>query len=174
MLSSPRLNTVLIKSGKLVCSLSVNVQEKVVAAATPSSILYVQSARESSTTKSLNWLIQANREKESDPRPHDRSFFGGHYYHEKVIMGYSREQMCNLVMNVADYKEFVPFCVNSRILSDKESKSAANDSALQATKNKFNLNLINKNKKISKELIQQQASVKNQTQQNFRAILEIG
>ena len=173
MLNSPRLNTVLIKSGKLVCSLIVNVQEKAARTklATTTSVFYIQSARESSTTKSLNWLIHANREKESEPRLNDRSFFNGHYYHEKVIMGYSREQMCNLVMNVADYKEFVPFCVNSRIMSDKESKSA-DDSA--SVKNKFNLNLINKNKKISKELIQQQASVKNQTQQNFRAILEIG
>ena len=43
----------------------------------------------------------------------------GTYYHEKVILGYSAEQMCDLVGNVQKYKEFLPFCINSEIVLDE-------------------------------------------------------
>ncbi len=46
---------------------------------------------------------------------------GGTFYHEKIVIGYSREQMCDLVYDVAKYKEFVPFCTRSTILLKQES-----------------------------------------------------
>lgn len=91
----------------------------------------------SSSQKSLNWLIQPHREKcepssstiemggrvnqiENDENNMlDRPTRNGTYYHEKIILGYSAEEMCDLVGNVAKYKEFLPFCLNSEIISDE-------------------------------------------------------
>ena len=53
------------------------------------------------------------------------SSLGGRSYHEKVIVGYSREQMCSLVYDVAKYEEFVPFCVSSRVLTASDDKREA-------------------------------------------------
>lgn len=95
--------------------------------------LNLESPRESSQQqKSLNWLIKPHREKtettstipmgaeEFKPESADRTKKGT-FYHEKIVLGYSAEQMCDLVGNVAKYKEFLPFCINSEILPD-ESK----------------------------------------------------
>lgn len=45
----------------------------------------------------------------------------GTFYHEKIILGYSAEQMCELVGNVPKYKEFLPFCINSEIIGEESS-----------------------------------------------------
>jgi coenzyme Q-binding protein COQ10 len=50
----------------------------------------------------------------------------GTFYYEKVIIGYSREQMCSLVSDVAKYKEFVPFCINSTVLDNNISNKTNN------------------------------------------------
>lgn len=89
--------------------------------------------------KSLNWLIKPNREKvesstgtiemdgvQEKPKsvstaahPAEVPDFErpkkGTFYHEKIILGYSAEQMCDLVGNVPKYKEFLPFCINSEV-----------------------------------------------------------
>lgn len=98
------------------------------------------------TPKTLNWLIKPHREKTeptssqidlgvkeqaSEKQAANNGFElsaaeeaervrakKGTYYHEKIILGYSAEQMCDLVGNVQKYKEFLPFCINSEILSD--------------------------------------------------------
>ena len=126
----------------------------------------------SESSKTLNWLTQPQREKDvsndsknidlfkstSEYMPFKNS--NGSYYHEKVILGFSREQMCDLVFNVSKYKEFVPFCANSEILA--ESKPANSDHLnLKKRANTAKLNLIDANKEI-------------QTPKSFKAKLEIG
>ena len=96
--------------------------------------LNLESPRESSQQqKSLNWLIKPDREKTEttstiqmgveeklDIKPEmAEKTKKGTFYHEKIILGYSAEQMCDLVGNVAKYKEFLPFCINSEILPDE-------------------------------------------------------
>lgn len=91
--------------------------------------------------KSLNWLVRPDREK-SEPKastiefggadksvvgsavakklttPEQSDFKNGTFYHEKIVLGYSAEQMCDLVGNVQKYKEFLPFCINSELVYD--------------------------------------------------------
>lgn len=49
----------------------------------------------------------------------------GSFYHEKVILGYSREQMCDLVFDVKRYKEFLPFCIDSDVVEEKITRPKA-------------------------------------------------
>ncbi len=70
----------------------------------------------------------------------NKKLHDGTYYHEKLLVGYSREQMCDLVYDVKRYKEFVPFCINSKILVDIP-KGELNLSKLG--RNNLNLNLRN-------------------------------
>jgi len=64
-------------------------------------------------------------------------------HQEKHLMGYSRDNMFNLVKDVSKYKDFVPFCVKSNVLhSSKEAYKASivpNDSS--KTPKKVTLNL---------------------------------
>ena len=57
-------------------------------------------------------------------------------YNEQIVLGYTSEQLCNIVSDVSKYKEFVPFCTNSEILTP------SND-VLSAEK-RFNLKTINR------------------------------
>lgn len=94
----------------------------------PYHILFI---KRNESTKSVNWMFQ-------QPFKEERVSYGkynfksdnsilkstakGSFYHEKVILGYSREQMCDLVFDVRRYKEFLPFCIDSEIIEDKLTK----------------------------------------------------
>ena len=86
----------------------------------------------------------------------------GTYFHEKLIIGYSREQMCDLVYDVKNYKSFVPFCADSDILSEPQNMANLN---LKLSKNNMSLNLRNFDSNTDKQL---------HLPQHFRAKLEIG
>lgn len=86
----------------------------------------------------------------------------GTFFHEKLIIGYSREQMCDLVFNVKNYKEFVPFCSDSIILQEPQNTANLN---LKLSKNNMSLNLRNFDNKKDKQL---------HLPQHFKAKLEIG
>lgn len=88
---------------------------------------------------------------------------GGTYYHEKIILGYSRSQMCNLVYDVAKYKEFVPFCVSSTILSELSEPGKLN--LTKMNRNNLSLNMKNFNNNIDGQ---------GNLPKSMRAKLEIG
>ncbi|KAM3921220.1 coenzyme Q-binding protein COQ10 homolog B, mitochondrial-like [Leptodactylus fuscus] len=56
-------------------------------------------------------------------------FFGGGSkridYSESKVLGYSKEQMFDIVANVANYKKFVPWCKSSKVLSCKNGVTLA-------------------------------------------------
>lgn len=87
----------------------------------------------------------------------------GLVFHEKVIIGYSREQMCDLVFDVANYKNFLPFCANSVIL--KEITSPGKLNLTKMGKNNMSLNLRNFDEKKDSQL---------HLPKHFRARLDIG
>lgn len=108
------------KNSQLIRNLSSSKKPKLI-------IIHHQQTRPESS-KSLNWLIQPQREKDESSSTvinfeQDKSILKsknkGSYYHEKIVLGYSRNQMCDLVYDVAKYKEFIPFCINSRLIDDK-------------------------------------------------------
>lgn len=133
----------------------------------------IASRHESSSSKTLNWLIQPNRERDSSGGEENRSFYKGHYYHEKLVLGYSRDQMCSLVADVANYKHFAPFCLNSEILEN--SAQSIEQQQQQHSKQKFNLNAISKSKQLlKKEAAESKQQAQQQQQKSFRAKLEIG
>lgn len=88
----------------------------------------------------------------------------GTSYHEKIILGYSREQMCNLVFDVARYKEFVPFCVDSKIMNEVPRPGKLNLTKL--SRNNMSLNLKNIDSSLSNKQLH--------LPRHFRAKLEIG
>ncbi len=79
-----------------------------------------------------------------------KKLIDGTYYHERLLVGYSREQMCDMVYDVTKYKEFVPFCINSQILVDIPTKAELNLSKI--ARNNLNLNLRNFDAKTDKQL----------------------
>jgi ribosome-associated toxin RatA of RatAB toxin-antitoxin module len=106
-----------------------------------------------STSKTLNWIIKPYREKEnrSSAIHLDNTSVkkGGRFYHEKIILGYSRQQMCDLVFDVAKYQEFVPFCLHSEIIECNKDKKPFN-LHLKKNINQFKLNLQqNQNKPVN-------------------------
>lgn len=140
--------------------------------------LLKQSRSESNSShKSLNWLIRPQREKDETATNIDfksmldtnkyKNTDGG-YYHEKIILGYSREQMCNLVFDVKRYKEFVPFCINSEILITNENNLArqTNKINLVQLNNKNNMQMVKKNL--------EEANAQNDTVKSFKARLDVG
>jgi len=160
-------------------SLLINNDAKVVNG--QSIYLIIHSKNESTTGKSLNFFIQSTKDNVSTntklniQMPNDeesiysklRNQTSGNYYHEKVILGYSREQMCDLVFNVEKYKEFVPWCIDSHILD-------ANGSSQTSANKKINLNLLKKNKTVALNLKETTSKKEIQTPKSFRARLEIG
>lgn len=160
-------------------SLLINNDAKIVNG--QSNCLIIHSKNESTTGKSLNMFIQSAKDKVSTntklniQMPNDeesiysklRNQTTGNYYHEKVILGYSREQMCDLVFNVEKYKEFVPWCIDSYILD-------ANGSSQTIGNKKINLNLLKKNKTVALNLNETTSKKEIQTPKSFRARLEIG
>jgi ribosome-associated toxin RatA of RatAB toxin-antitoxin module len=103
----------------------------------------------------------------------------GNTYHEKVVLGYSREQICDLVYDVAKYKEFVPFCINSEIIQEpngvQNSLNNANRLNLNLRQNGFNL----RRNEPSQTPSSNQEAIKSQNGEisrvkSFRAKLEIG
>lgn len=124
------------------------------------------------STKTLNWFIKPDREKENQSTAIDldnkSAAFNGKFYHEKIILGYSREQMCDLVFNVQKYKDFVPFCVKSEIIEEKKDKNRFN---LHTAKNKHQFKLQLAQNKVLKNL-----KKKNDIElpQTFDARLEVG
>ncbi len=94
----------------------------------------------------------------------------GNTYYEKVLIGYSRDQMCSLVFDVKNYSKFVPWCVNSEILVPSPSVNKTIDKNLN-----LNLRLLKK----SYETKQPVTPVEDNTLQkmgpkSFKARLEIG
>ena len=118
----------------------------------------------STDNKNLNVSLNSDTKSKSkliDETSLPENLAKGIYYHEKIIIGYSRQQMCDLVYNVAEYKEFVPFCVDSVILSDGASKI-----------NHLNLRLMDK--KATENSLVLKDDTKTQSAKNFKARLEIG
>ncbi|RNA35935.1 coenzyme Q binding COQ10 A [Brachionus plicatilis] len=81
-------------------------------------------------SKSVNLIYQQPLSQKEEPSPFGKFTFKpgksilkstskGSFYHEKVILGYSREQMCDLVFDVRQYKEFLPFCIDSEIIEER-------------------------------------------------------
>lgn len=125
------------------------------------------------STKSLNWLIKPFREKDQTNSSIDleEKSKGGRFYHEKIILGHSREQMCDLVFNVSKYKEFVPFCVHSEIIDDKTDKNRFN---LNSPKNRSPLQFKFQQKQQQKVLNTLKNRHEIEMPQKFDAKLEIG
>lgn len=95
----------------------------------------------------------------------------GSSYSEKIVLGYSCEQLCDVVSDVAKYREFVPFCTNSEILND------FNETIV--TGHKINLKTINKvddlhQRRLGRYLNLETNKRQLQIPQSFSARLEIG
>lgn len=129
-----------------------------------------------SPTKSLNWLIKPERERTDqtsstidinieDDKSHVKERQGT-FYHEKIVLGYSREQMCEMVGNVSHYKEFVPFCINSEIIEEKKAPVRINLSQLRRTNVHHSL--------AANKPIEQKPSAEKEKSKSFAAKLEIG
>lgn len=88
---------------------------------------------------------------------------GGLTYREKLIIGYSREQMCNMVYDVAKYKEFVPFCTGSTILVNQAPKLG-----------NFNLKTMNHRSNMSLNLRNIDKNPQMNLPRHFKAQLDIG
>jgi ribosome-associated toxin RatA of RatAB toxin-antitoxin module len=125
------------------------------------------------STKSLNWLIKPFREQDQQNSTIDldEKSKGGRFYHEKIILGHSREQMCDLVFNVTKYKEFVPFCINSEIINQIVDKNRFN---LNSPKNRSQLQLKFEQKQQQKALNTLKNRHEIEMPQKFDAKLEIG
>src|SRR5690606_26795577 len=94
-------------------------------------LLTSSSYSSSSSNKSLNYLLRGdhNVQFKSDSNKESLDIFTkksflkikhgeGNFYHEKVVLGYSRQQMCDLVFDVDKYYQFVPFCIHSYVIKD--------------------------------------------------------
>lgn len=120
------------------------------------------------SSKSLNLIFQQPQTKK-ESYSYDKFDFNkqgksilkssakGSFYHEKVILGYSREQMCDLVFDVKRYKEFLPFCIDSEVVEEKTIRSKA-------------INL----RKLHKVTNTIETDKKLQLPSSFKAKLEIG
>ena len=105
-------------------------------------------------------------------KSNNKSNANGLFYNEKIVLGYSREQMCDMVFDVAKYKEFVPFCIDSKLLNDSSYTTKLNlKTAKTALSLNTNLNL--KNNKIEYKN-STAASTTLHIPQVFKARLEIG
>ena len=101
----------------------------------------------------------------------NKSNTNGLFYNEKIVLGYSREQMCDMVFDVAKYKEFVPFCIDSKILNESSYTTKLNLKTSKTTLNLKNLNL--KNNKIESKNSTAPSNTLH-IPQLFKARLEIG
>jgi coenzyme Q-binding protein COQ10 len=170
-----------LKNSKIIRKFTVLINNDAKVVNCQSICLIVHSKNESTTGKSLNFFMQSAKDNVSTNTklnvqiPNDeegiysklRNKTSGNYYHEKVILGYSREQMCDLVFNVEKYKEFVPWCIDSHILE-------ANGSSQATANKKINLNLLKKNKTVALNLNETTSKKEIQTPKSFKARLEIG
>jgi len=98
-------------------------------------------------------------------------------YHERIVLGYSSQQLCDIVADVSKYKEFVPFCTNSEILDDANLSSYTNIPT--STGNRFNLKAISRTDDLSNRRLGRYLNMtanKNQLRapSTFSARLEIG
>ncbi len=98
-------------------------------------------------------------------------------YHERIVLGYSSQQLCDIVADVGKYKEFVPFCTNSEILDDANLSSYTNIPT--STGNRFNLKAISRTDDLSNRRLGRYLNMtanKNQLRapSTFSARLEIG
>ena len=92
----------------------------------------------------------------------------GNTFHEKVQLGYSREQMCALVFDVKNYSKFLPWCINSEILVPSNiTVNKTIDKSLN-----LNLRLLKKNSEIAKP--QALPGEEAQLPKSFKARLVIG
>lgn len=85
----------------------------------------------------------------------------GNLYHEKVLIGYSRQQMCDLVFDVASYRDFLPFCINSEVLNEPDRPG-------------LNLRLMKNNYKSSTAGAKAVPNNTIKREQSFKAKLEVG
>lgn len=93
-------------------------------------------------------------------------------YSEKIVLGYSSEQLCDIVSDVSKYKEFLPFCTNSEILHEYHQANMLADKH-------FNLKTINKTNDLHSRRLGRYLNLdmnKRQIQlpRTFSARLEIG
>ena len=144
------------------------------------SIIKCQSSKRSysASNKTFNWLSELKTEKGGDDlwdmkkrqemqKINPNIINDSHYYYEKVVIGYSRQQMCDLVFDVDKYREFVPFCIDSEVIKEYSTRSSGLN--LNLAKSGLNLNKLKTTpiiKTVNKE-------VKND-RQTFRAKLQIG
>ncbi|CAF0780430.1 unnamed protein product [Brachionus calyciflorus] len=129
--------------------------------------------RYESSSKTLDYLLNQSNPKEDDNVKigqinfkHGKTILKatakGSFYHEKVLLGYSREQMCDLVYDVKRYKEFLPFCLDSKLIDEKP---------IQQTLHKgINLKLLHNSQ--SNKIVT--PDKKLELPSSFRAKLEIG
>jgi len=100
----------------------------------------------------------------------DTSSSSGNTFHEKILIGYSRDQMRNLVFDVAKYKEFLPFCIGSEIITPaKFNVNKTIDKSLN-----LNLRLRNKKSSILNDDILVERPQGSREKNSFKARLEIG
>jgi len=94
----------------------------------------------------------------------------GNTFHEKVLIGYSRNQMCSLVFDVKNYSKFIPWCINSEILIPAPSVNKTIDKNLN-----LNLRLLKKSYETKQPITTpDEKSVQSPVQKSFKARLDIG
>jgi coenzyme Q-binding protein COQ10 len=94
----------------------------------------------------------------------------GNTFHEKVLIGYSRDQMCSLVFDVKNYSKFLPWCLNSEIIVPTPSINKTIDKNLN-----LNLKLLKKKYETKQPSTTEDEKVhQSSTQKSFKARLDIG
>ena len=94
-------------------------------------------------------------------------------YSEKIVLGYSCEQLSDIVADVSKYREFLPFCTNSEILHEYHEANIQ-------TGKRFNLKSISRmpnemnSNKLGRYLNLETTKRQVNLPQTFSARLEIG
>ena len=136
---------------------------------------FIRESSSSTTKNSINWIAHENDPNSVLFKKTSKILKfknDGNFYHEKVVLGYSRQQMCDLVFDVSKYHEFVPFCINSEVIKESINTSKVNN-RFSLAKTGFNLRTMDQPLKKAVENAPKTNDSENTTQ-SFRAKLEIG
>lgn len=120
--------------------------------------------------RQVSTKLNTNHELSEPDLPRD-----GIYYHEKLVLGYSRAQMCDLVYNVSQYREFVPFCTHSEIIEELNKKPALNlKQALKSKQFKSSKTLISSSSSKLSNDSKNKGGGEIQKKKEMKARLQIG